>query len=330
MTFLGRPMVKIGYHTMVQMVVPSRPQPWACVRCRFHTLRWLNVCPSCRRPYSFEPVKFPHERLAGNIGKLGSSPADDPRVKTRIPALDKFLGGGLPRKLATIIFGYPSCGKSTLTLQMACSAGVRVLYVTGEEKNEGLDARARRCGFAIPPEFSRMMTDDTDAGAAAALRQAPDLIIVDSLQMIFSRKVLTRAVGSQQPMVRQPGSPPQMLYMYKAFMEVAEKCNAAVLFISHADEHGGLAATMKFLHMLDSVCLHMFRNRDPENPLRALRVVKSRSCAEGVQHLTMTDRGLRAITRDEAFEVMEAVAELKGREKRAKAGTRRREPEMDE
>jgi len=78
----------------------------------------------------------------------------------RDPWLHEVFGGDFPRPSVTLISGPPGSGKTTLATQIAASLEVSrgmPLYVTTDESNEELSARANRMGLSRMPIRLRTM-----------------------------------------------------------------------------------------------------------------------------------------------------------------------------
>src|SRR5206468_12985401 len=132
---------------------------FSCQTCGYRTPKWLGRCPDCGQWESLV-----EERVAPP-GKGGRRPATaghrptplseivadgEERRTTGIGELDRVLGGGMVAGSAILIGGDPGIGKSTLLLQATASlagAGMRTLYVSGEESAQQIRMRAERLGL---------------------------------------------------------------------------------------------------------------------------------------------------------------------------------------
>ena len=93
---------------------------------------------------------------------LGSESEEPPRLQTGLPELDRVLGGGAAPASALLIGGDPGIGKSTLLLQAAASmasAGINVVYVSGEEAIAQIQGRAKRLKVDASPVKLATETD---------------------------------------------------------------------------------------------------------------------------------------------------------------------------
>ena len=125
------------------------------------------------------------------------SVSEDFRLATGIGELDLVLGGGVVPGAMVLIGGDPGIGKSTLMLQTLhglAAAGRRVLYVSGEESIRQIRIRSQRLGTLAP---GLLVVSEIDVAAVLAMveKHRPDVLVIDSIQTMFSAE-LTSAPGS--------------------------------------------------------------------------------------------------------------------------------------
>ena len=114
---------------------------------------------------------------------------DAPRIATGIAELDRATGGGFVRGSALLVGGDPGIGKSTLLMQAAAalaSKGHRIVYVSGEEAVAQIRLRAQRLGVADAPVELAAETNVEDILATIADGKRPDLVILDSIQTLWT------------------------------------------------------------------------------------------------------------------------------------------------
>ena len=90
-----------------------------------------------------------------------------------------------------LLGGEPGIGKSTLLLQAAAQvaeAGQRVLYCSGEESPHQIRARGERLGLRGPPLYLLPETC-VERVLEEVTRLSPGLVIIDSIQTMFSSKL---------------------------------------------------------------------------------------------------------------------------------------------
>src|SRR5690606_21397740 len=135
---------------------------FVCGVCGHESRGWLGRCPDCGSWNSFTEEKEPVRQTAGRgnwavhpdgkeaeaaVLSLAEVPAEStPRLSSRLPELDRVLGGGFVRGSLVLIGGDPGIGKSTLLLQSLAAMGKshKALYVSGEESPQQIRLRADR------------------------------------------------------------------------------------------------------------------------------------------------------------------------------------------
>jgi len=121
-------------------------------------------------------------------------------IPTGFPSLDAALGvGGLPRGRIVELFGPPSCGKTTLALQIAARlqrSGATAAWIDAEHVFD--PAYGASLGVAI----DRMPVVEPDSAEQAmeiahtlAISGAVDLLVIDSAAALVPRLELESALG---------------------------------------------------------------------------------------------------------------------------------------
>src|SRR6201996_1032093 len=131
-----------------------------CSNCGYESAKWSGKCPSCEQWNSFvEEVITKDNKLAETEWKKFTSDkkenktislsevisAEEKRIVTGDPELNRVLGGGIVAGSIVLVAGEPGIGKSTLFLQNGLRLhGVRTLYISGEESEQQIKMRADR------------------------------------------------------------------------------------------------------------------------------------------------------------------------------------------
>ncbi len=267
---------------------------YVCQNCGAITQRWQGKCESCgewntiieeaaalgvgagggeRRRTAGRP--FPLEDLSGHV-------TPEPRVATGIGELDRVAGGGFVVGSATLIGGEPGIGKSTLLIQ-ACAAvarqGGRVVYVSGEESTAQVRLRAARLGLAEAPVQLAAQTLVEDIVATLASGDAPKLVVIDSIQTLWSDAIESA-----------PGTVSQVRASAQGLIRFAKASGAAVLMVGHVTKDGQIAGPRVVEHMVDAV--FSFEG-DGSHAFRLLRASKNRfGATDEVGVFEMTGAGL--------------------------------------
>lgn len=261
---------------------------YVCRECGSVSIRWLGRCPDCQAWNSFDEVEVRETRKeaarplpAARAEKFSElSLPECPRAKTGMEELDRVLGGGLVDRSVVLLSGEPGIGKSTLLLQI-CSELARtrrVLYVSGEESKGQLKLRADRLG--IRGEELYLLTEtDTEAIVAECDRLHPDVIIIDSVQMLSSG-AFTSA----------PGSITQVREGAMTFIEYGKTKGAAVFLVGHVNKEGGISGPKILEHMVDAV---LYFEGERTNSYRIIRAIKNRfGSTDEIGVFEMSERGL--------------------------------------
>jgi len=190
--------------------------------------------------------------------------ADFDRLAVGLDEFSRVLGGGIVRGSLVLIGGDPGVGKSTLLVQVsdlvARQAGP-VLYVSGEESLGQIGMRARRLGLDAP---DLLFASDTDLDGVLETIQStgPSVVIVDSIQSIYSREVDA-----------SPGSVSQLRECTMRLMQLAKGSGVAVFLIGHVTKEGAIAGPKVLEHMVDTV---LYLEGERFQSYRLLRSTKNR------------------------------------------------------
>ncbi|MEQ9230666.1 MAG: ATPase domain-containing protein, partial [Cyclobacteriaceae bacterium] len=168
-----------------------------CQNCGTESAKWVGKCPSCNEwnTYVEEVVKKPSQQQ-GNFRPVVAepiliqevSPLKVNRLPTGLSELDRVLGGGIVPGSLILLGGEPGIGKSTLLLQMAIHLPKKILYVSGEESAEQIKLRAERIG--IKTETCYLLAETSlDAVFANAEKLRPDLLVIDSIQTLYTDRL---------------------------------------------------------------------------------------------------------------------------------------------
>src|SRR3954469_1828039 len=189
------------------MPMKSPKVVFVCQECGSQAPKWAGRCAECgawnslveERP-TFVADAASSGRSENRYAQFGSGSnatlyaevelANAVRLSTGIGEFDRVLGGGVVPGSLVLLGGEPGIGKSTLLLQaaanMARTAGP-VLYSSGEESEHQVKARGERLGVGNAPLYLLAETC-LERILEEIARIRPALVIVDSVQTIFSLK----------------------------------------------------------------------------------------------------------------------------------------------
>jgi DNA repair protein RadA/Sms len=176
--------------------------------------------------------------------------------------LNRVLGGGLVPGSLVLIGGEPGIGKSTLVLQTVLKLDkYKTLYVSGEESAKQLKLRAERLG--VDNENCYIVCETNLEQIFTHINNIkPDLVIVDSIQTVFTERVES-----------SPGSIAQVRESAVSLLKFAKETNTPVLLIGHINKEGNIAGPKVLEHIVDTVL--QFEG-DRHYMYRILRNIKNR------------------------------------------------------
>lgn len=273
-----------------------------CQNCGAQQRKWAGRCPDCGEYNTLVEERFrptPQAAASASSGKRIGADAfrivkpvafgeiesqDDARRSSGIEELDRVLGGGIVAGSLVLIGGSPGIGKSTIVIQMAdklSKAGMKVLYVSGEESERQIKMRGERLGlkaenlFLLPETNLQNIIAETE-------RLKPDLVIVDSVQTVFSENVESA-----------PGSVSQVRDVAGTFMVFAKQTSTPVFLIGHVTKEGSIAGPKALEHIVDTV---LYFEGDRHHNHRIIRATKNRfGAANEIGVFEMTGEGLVAV-----------------------------------
>jgi DNA repair protein RadA/Sms len=271
---------------------------FVCSECGANHLKWQGKCPDCNSwgTVQEEAVAAPSLGFRKSSGvastastKVISLDADQElpdvtRFALGISELDRVLGGGLVPGAFVLLSGDPGIGKSTLLLHAvyeAAKKGMKVLYSSGEESAAQILLRAKRLGH-LHPNILVANETNVDAINATINEHKPDMLVVDSIQTVFSPDIPSA-----------PGSVTQVRECAAKLLDVAKSQNLPVWLVGHVTKDGNIAGPRVLEHLVDCV---LYLEGDPNNGYRILRAVKNRFGSTGeIGVFEMAGDGLRAV-----------------------------------
>ncbi|MEF9986284.1 MAG: DNA repair protein RadA [Bacteroidales bacterium] len=282
---------------------------WFCNSCGNESPKWMGKCPACgewntmvEEIISKSPNSAPTSRNQAFLQSINTKPqplsqieaGSESRIVLEKQAtqnneqfcsmgeLDRVLGGGLVTGSVVLIGGEPGIGKSTLSLQipLACS-NLKTLYVSGEESARQIKMRGQRIGGEH--DNCLILSETLLENILTQVNTvAPQLLIIDSIQTIYSQNIESSA-----------GSVSQVRECAASLLRYAKESNTPVILIGHITKDGTIAGPKVLEHIVDVVL--QFEG-DTRHSYRILRSIKNRfgSTAELAVY-EMTGSGLREI-----------------------------------
>lgn len=207
-------------------------------------------------------------------------------IKTGIEEFDRVLGGGVVRASAVLLTGDPGAGKSTILTQVCKNVGenYKVLYVSAEETNSHIKERAVRLGV----DFNRVKdniivyAENNLENILSTIQEiAPDLVIIDSIQAIYSSELTAVAGGVSQ-----------VQSCALALNRQCKQMGHGLLIIGHVTKDGTAAGPNTFKHIIDAVLKFEVEGT---TDYRSITSEKNRFAQLETGFFNMTEKGLESV-----------------------------------
>ncbi len=268
---------------------------YVCQQCGYETARYMGKCPECGNWDTFveETISKTNPSAASLLVENSQPPTliknitigEEIRLSTNISEFDRVLGGGLVQGSLILLAGDPGIGKSTLLLQTSgelSALGKKILYISAEESASQVKLRSDRLQTNSDNLYIYAQTS-FELIKKHILEQHPDVVIVDSIQAIYSSEIQSSA-----------GSVSQIRECCNELMNIAKTENITMIVIGHVTKEGNIAGPKVLEHMVDTV-LHF--EGDKYKSYRTLRAVKNRfGNTSEVGIFEMVSKGLKEVS----------------------------------
>src|SRR5215467_7954594 len=270
---------------------------YVCQQCGTFHAKWTGRCEGCAAwnglieeppregpPSGLGKRSLGKDRRSGNsIGFVGlTGPTMLPsRRATGIAEFDRVCGGGFVAGSAILVGGDPGIGKSTLLLQAgaAIAAQTSAAYITGEEAIDQVRLRAERLGVAGSSVLLAATSNVRDIIASLDRDDAPDLVVVDSIQTMYL-----------DTLDSAPGTVSQVRGAAQELIRLAKRRGFVLILVGHVTKEGIIAGPRVLEHMVDTV---LYFEGERGHQFRILRAVKNRfGATDEIGVFEMSDRGL--------------------------------------
>jgi DNA repair protein RadA/Sms len=278
---------------------------FVCEECGARSPRWLGRCAECGAWNALVEERPAPAAGADTASRAGRDPmsaggtarlyADIDttgarRLLTGIDEFDRVLGGGVVPGSLVLLGGEPGIGKSTLLLQAAAHFARNVgpvIYASGEESEHQVKSRGDRLGVREAPLYllaetclERILEEVTRIG--------PALLVVDSIQTVFSLKLQSA-----------PGSMGQVREAATQLLFAAKGRNLPTFLVGHVTKDGSLAGPKALEHVVDTV---LYFEGARHHAHRVVRAVKNRfGAVSELGVFEMTGNGLRPVPNPSAL-----------------------------
>ncbi len=288
---------------------------FVCQECGAQSSKWLGRCADCgawnslveeRAAEASTSAATSHRyALAGaaSPARLYSEIAleNAARLPTGIGEFDRVLGGGVVPGSLVLLGGEPGIGKSTLLLQAAANMARTigpVLYSSGEESEHQIKSRGERLSVGEAPLYLLAETC-LERILEEIARVRPALVIVDSVQTVFSLKFQSA-----------PGSISQVREAATQLLFTAKGQNVPTFLVGHVTKEGSLAGPKALEHVVDTV---LYFEGERHHSHRVVRAVKNRfGAVSELGVFEMTSTGLRPVPNPSKMFLAERPANVPG------------------
>lgn len=239
-----------------------------CTKCDSQFKKWSGQCFECN---SWGTVtKYEQTNTTNSTTSTIKPDILDPEIKsddtskvridTSIDELNRVFGGGIVPGSLILLGGEPGIGKSTLLLQLS-NAIKDTLYVSGEESKSQVSMRLKRLGLK-KNEIKFISQTNTDIICNTIKKEKPQLVIIDSIQTIFTKDINS-----------EPGNVSQVKACTVKLLETAKNNNISIVIVGHVTKDGNVAGPKTLEHLVDTV---LYLEGDSKHMFRILRGVKNR------------------------------------------------------
>jgi len=266
---------------------------FVCSNCDAQFPKWSGRCSECGSWGTLGEQVSDSKSLKKEAGKkLGGAEVIDlmaikasslERFPTGINEIDRVLGGGLVPGSLVLLSGEPGIGKSTLVAQIASALSQKqsAIYVSGEESAAQVKARLDRLNCDLK-NLKFISETNVEKICSSVLKLAPGILIVDSIQTVYSSLIPAEAGGISQ-----------IRAATLKFLELAKENNIAVFLIGHITKDGTVAGPKSLEHIVDTV---LYLENETNNNYCLLRAAKNRfGSVNELGVLEMTGTGFKEV-----------------------------------
>ena len=270
------------------------PTIFTCTKCGAQAPKWSGRCTECGAWGTMVEEAItkhqtgPRQQLSNNkpaqLIKWSELP-NKPVVRyiTHLSEIDRVLGGGLVPGSLVLLSGEPGCGKSTLVAQIAQTLDpqLSIIYISGEESAQQIKMRLDRLNYQ-PQKMTFASETNAETIMATAIKYKPQLLIIDSIQTVYSDEVPS-----------EPGSVNQIKACTIKFLELAKEHDITIILIGHLTKEGVVAGPKTLEHLVDTV---IYLDNEPQHSYSLIRASKNRfGSTNEVGLLEMTGHGFRQL-----------------------------------
>ena len=259
-----------------------------CNNCGHQSSKWTGKCVECNEwnTLSERILSSSKKNSVLNSFKIPQLINDikgesSERIQINDNEFNRVIGNGLVNGSVILLGGEPGIGKSTLSLKIALTLKLKVLYISGEESNQQIKLRANRLNYQNNQCF---IYNETEINSIIKTSDevTPKLIIIDSIQTIYNSEI--DAI---------PGSVSQIKYSAEVLIKYAKERSIPIIIIGHITKDGAIAGPKVLEHMVDTVL--QFEG-DKNHLYRLVRSIKNRfGSTNELGIYEMNEKGLQEV-----------------------------------
>ena len=259
-----------------------------CNNCGHQSSKWTGKCVECNEwnTLSERILSNSKKKSVLNSFKIPQLINDikgesSERIQINDNEFNRVIGNGLVNGSVILLGGEPGIGKSTLSLKIALTLKLKVLYISGEESNQQIKLRANRLNYQNNQCF---IYNETEINSIIKTSDevTPKLIIIDSIQTIYNSEI--DAI---------PGSVSQIKYSAEVLIKYAKERSIPIIIIGHITKDGSIAGPKVLEHMVDTVL--QFEG-DKNHLYRLVRSIKNRlGSTNELGIYEMNEKGLQEV-----------------------------------
>ncbi|MFC1598862.1 DNA repair protein RadA [Patescibacteria group bacterium] len=262
---------------------------YSCSKCGAQSAKWTGRCLECQswgtmaEDVETQETNIPRVKIDTtqiiDLNKANIKSYD--RLQSQISEFDRVLGGGIVMGSLNLIGGEPGIGKSTLVLQICEKINTPILYISGEESASQIKIRTDRLNLNLN-DVKFLAENHLEKIISYILEEKPGLIILDSIQTVYSAELPSEA-----------GSVNQVRVCTVKLLEVVKKHNIPIIIIGHVTKDGQVAGPKTLEHLVDCV---LYLEGSKTDNYRLLRCTKNRfGSTNELGIFDMTSLGLKEV-----------------------------------
>ncbi|QED23800.1 DNA repair protein RadA [Candidatus Deianiraea vastatrix] len=294
---------------------------FSCVECGMNYAKWTGKCTACNSWNTIHEEKGDASEVSSFFGKQKKNSSkktsdalklseissiaagDHNRISSNISELDRVLGGGFVAGSGILISGEPGIGKSTLLLQCAYNtskAGMKTVYISGEESVGQISMRAKRLGMENFPAL--VASSGCVEKILKTVSEAGDVkfLIIDSIQTMYL-----------EALESNPGSVAQIRAAAYELLNYCKMQDIVMILVGHITKDGQVAGPKLLEHMVDVM---LYFDGENNNYFRILRGIKNRFGATNeIGIFQMVQNGLEPVSNPSEIFLSSSKEDIQGR-----------------